>query len=321
MLALDELRDGAEIAATVAAAAETGIFNGLAAGPASSDALANTLGLDPRATRIVLAMLQDLGLLKKHGGKYSPTEECRRQLIDTKSPEYAAGGLPLWLENLRGWTHLPDVLRSGKRTNIESQGTSTNDLAHFLAGMAAAPAERVRRLVAACLARRPASRTIIDLGGGPGHIASEFVRAGLEATMVETPETAEYVAGAYGLGEVSNLHLVAADFMEQPLPPGPFDIALLSNITHMYTREQNRALLKKVHHVLTPGGLVAIGDFVRGRSPRAARFAIVMLLRTEEGDTYTEEEYQQWLDDAGFDDVVVDDIDVDRQLISALKAG
>ncbi len=60
---------------------------------------------------------------------------------------------------------------------------------------------------------------------------------------------------------------------------------------------------------------------MRGRSPRAARFAIVMLLRTEEGDTYTEEEYQQWLDDAGFDDVVVDDIDVDRQLISALKAG
>jgi hypothetical protein len=70
---------------------------------------------------------------------------------------------------------------------------------------------------------------------------------------------------------------------------------------------------------VAPGGGIAIADFVRGRSPRAARFALVMLLRTEGGDTYTEREYADWLDSAGFDGMRIDDLDAERQLVTARR--
>jgi len=88
----------------------------------------------------------------------------------------------------------------------------------------------------------------------------------------------------------------------------------------MLGAEDNAKLLRSVHGVMQPGGVVAIGDFVRGRSGRADEFALVMLLRTDRGDTYTEVEYRAWLADAGFEDVQIDDVDPDRQLITARAA-
>lgn len=54
--------------------------------------------------------------------------------------------------------------------------------------------------------------------------------------------------------------------------------------------------------VLVPGGLIAIRDFVRGQSREAALFAVNMLVNTEYGNTYSEEEYRGWLATAGFED-------------------
>jgi hypothetical protein len=65
--------------------------------------------------------------------------------------------------------------------------------------------------------------------------------------------------------------------------------------------------------------VVAIQDFVRGRSARAARFALVMLLRTEEGDTYGEDEIREWMRDAGLERIEIQDLDQDRQLVTALR--
>ncbi|MDX1568744.1 MAG: methyltransferase, partial [Longimicrobiales bacterium] len=125
----------------------------------------------------------------------------------------------------------------------------------------------------------------------------------------------------YGLEDDPAIGLEGGDFNEDPLPPGPFDIVLLSNILHIYGPSKNRSLLRKVADVTTEGGVCAIGEFVRGASPRAARFALTMLLKTEEGNTYSEEEYAEWLRAAGFRDVRLERLDEDRQLLTAVRAG
>jgi SAM-dependent methyltransferase len=319
-MSLEQLRDGAELVVTVAAAADAGIFTALAEQPTDAAALARRTALDERAVTILLPILVDLELLHEQDGKYQLTGDARRTLGDPDSPEYLAGGLPLWLRNLNAWTRLPEVLRSGHPIREEPAADRREWLARFMAGMAAAPAERVRRLVEGCLQRRPGARTVLDLGGGPGHLAREFVNAGLQATLYDTPETIEFVGEAYGLERISGLTLVGGDFLTEPLPAGPFDIVLLSNITHMLSPRQNQELIAKVHASVAPRGTVAIADFVRGRSPRAARFALVMLLRAERGDTYSLEEYRQWLEAAGFRDLAMQDLDPDRQLITAERA-
>lgn len=313
---LNEMRDGAEKVATIAAAAQVGIFASLLDGPLRSETIANRAGLDLRATQIVLDALVDLAIVTRTDAGYGLTRLGRRYLADPSSPDYAAGGLPLWLQNIRAWTHLPDSLRSGRPWE-RRQRRSREELRHYLDGMAAAPAARIRRLVQHCLERQPTAATVLDLGAGPGHVGGAFAAEGLEATLFDLPEVVDVAADEYGLRHRTDLHLVAGDFMEDALPPGPFDIVLASNITHIYSPAQNTKLLEKIHRVLQPLGLVAVADFVRGMSPRAARFAIVMLLRTEGGNTYTAGEYRAWLGTAGFRDVVIEDIDVDRQVISA----
>jgi len=42
-----------------------------------------------------------------------------------------------------------------------------------------------------------------------------------------------------------------------------------------------------------------VQDMVRGMSGQAARFAVLMLLATEGGDTYDEAQYRAWMTDAG----------------------
>lgn len=316
---LAELRDLAEITVAVAVATDTGVFEALGDAPASPTEVASRTGLDERAVGILLAMLAEEGLLvREDEERYRPTEECRRELCRPDGADFVGGGLPHWLESLRDWTRLGRVLRTGEPLS-SGEERDEEDIERFMAAMAAAPDQRVRRIVRACLDRHPDARTVLDLGGGPGHMARAFVEEGLEATLLDTPETVDVVEREYGLDGVEGLTLERGDFLEDPLPSGPFDIVLLSNILHIYGPEQNRAVLRKVGEVTAPGGVAAVGEFVRGESGRAARFAVLMLMKTESGDTYTKEELTEWLQAAGFQEVRVEDVDEDRQLVTAVR--
>lgn len=322
-LSLARLRDLAEETVTVAAAADAGFFGALQDGPADAAELAERLGLEPRPVRILLPVLAELGLLRPVGGvgRYALTDVARRTLADPSSPEFQAEGLPLWLRNLRAFTQLPEVLGEDRPVE-EPERTAKEEekaLADFMAAMNAAPAERVRRLVDRCLDRAPDAERVLDLGGGPGHMSREFARRGLDVVLFDRPETVEYVGGAYELETAPGIRLVGGDFLDDPLPEPGFDIVLMSNILHIYSPEQNRELLRKVAGVTRAGGVCAVADFVRGASPRAARFALVMLLRTEGGNTYREEEYAAWLREAGFHDPRMVDLDADRQLVTAIR--
>ncbi len=322
-LSFDELRDLSEAMVTVAAGVSAGVFAELGGRPATPDELARRLELDRRAVEIVVPVLAQLGFLEVgEDGRYRPAPRAQEELADPASPEYEGGGMPLWLENLRAWTHLPRVLDQGgpvDRVLDEEPEDDPQRLARFMAGMAAAPQERVERLADGVLARNPDAATLLDLGGGPGHISRAFVERGLRVTLLDLPDTVEFVRREYELDTVEDLVTVGADFLEDPLPPGPFDAILLSNILHMLSPDDCRRLLRKVADVASPGAVVGVADFVRGRSSRAVRFAVVMLLRTQGGNTYTVDDHREWFGDAGFDDLQVIDLDPDRQLLTARR--
>jgi len=322
-LDFDELRDLSEAMVTVAGAVNAGLFTELARSPATPQELARRLDLDRRAVEVILPVLAQMELLEvEKEGWFRPSPRAQRELADPAASEYQAGGMPLWLENLRAWTHLPRVLREGGPVDrVVDPGPEDDQerLARFMAGMAAAPRVRVERLVDGVLARNPEADTLLDLGGGPGHISRAFVERGLRATLLDLPDTVEFVRREYGLDEVDDLATVGADFLTDPLPPGPFDAILLSNILHMLAPEDCRRLLEKAAGVAAPGAVVAVADFVRGRSGRAVRFAVVMLLRTEGGNTYTVGEHREWFQAAGLRDLQVTDLDPDRQLLTARR--
>lgn len=316
---LTELRDLAEMTVTVASAAEVGVFRALAGGPATPGELARELELDPRAVELLLPVLAELGLVARQDGTYALTPTARERLSDPSSPEYAGDGLPHWRHRMASWSRLPEALRTGEPLPRPAGGRSRSAIARFMRAVAAAPDERIRRVVDLCLERRPDARSVLDLGGGPGRYALAFAGRGLEATLLDTPDTVEHVARAFELEEVDSVRLVGADFLTDPLPDGPFDVVLLSNVLHIYSPAENRALLRRAADVTSEGGVAAIAEFVRGRSPRAARKGLFMLLRTEGGGTYTGGELRGWLADAGFGAAEIHDLDPERQLVTAIR--
>ncbi len=58
-----------------------------------------------------------------------------------------------------------------------------------------------------------------------------------------------------------------------------------------------------------PGGIIAIQDYVWGRSPRAAIFAVNMLQATEAGGVWSEAQFRAWLGAAGFVNVELFDLE------------
>ena len=87
------------------------------------------------------------------------------------------------------------------------------------------------------------------------------------------------------------------------LPPGA-DLAWVSSVVHMNSRQANRRLFAKIHAALVEGGRILIHDVVMDDSRTApllgAMFAVNMLVHTPEGGTYTFAELREDLVAAGF---------------------
>jgi hypothetical protein len=81
--------------------------------------------------------------------------------------------------------------------------------------------------------------------------------------------------------------------------------------------------LKKTFDALTPGGTIAIAEFVvnadrRGPAP-CLIFAVNMLVNTQDGDTYSFEQMRDWLSEAGFANIRTLDVATHSPLILADK--
>jgi predicted O-methyltransferase YrrM len=150
---------------------------------------------------------------------------------------------------------------------------------------------------------------MLDLGGGSGACSIAFARANpeLRAEVLDLPDvvpiTQSYVQRA-GLSD--RITARAGDMLTSPLGEG-YGLILLSAICHMFSPEENRALFRRAHAALAPGGRLAIQDFILEpdkTSPRfAALFALNMLVGTRAGSSYSEPEYEAWLRDAGFREI------------------
>jgi 2-polyprenyl-3-methyl-5-hydroxy-6-metoxy-1,4-benzoquinol methylase len=306
-------RDHASKLVLLASAHRAGIFDALSE-EKDLATLKHMLKADERALFIVLEALCSLGYAHKRSGKYSITEKARTHFIE-RGKDYVGGSLPHFLDIMEGWIKLPEILKETK------PGKKENDVAAFMNAMASKPDKAVEEVVNYCLKRKKNAKNVLDLGGGPGKYSKAFVNRGLDAVLYDLPDTIDYVTTQYGLGNIKNLALKKGDFtceFVNEFTCESFDIVFMGNICHIYSENENRKLIGRASNILGSNGMIAIEDFVRGRSPMAEMFAVNMLANTEGGNTYTEAQYREWLTDAGFCRIEVIDLAQKRsQLITA----
>lgn len=293
---LFKLASGFMAAKHLFAAAELGLFEALAAGPATLDELAARVGVTRRATRISADAMTALGLLERDGGEY------RNGAV---ASAYLTGAGPDLRPFLRfwdrlsypNWARLAEALRSGAA--VGGFDLSPEDGEVFAAGVEAITAGSAHALAeSGVLDDR---RRLLDVGGGTG----SFLAAALDrhptlaGTLVEVEPVASVARQRLG----GRAEVITANALTDPLPEG-HDAILVANLAHLFSPAHNRALLGRLREVAASDARLLLVDFWTDARhtdpPFAALMAGEFALFSDEGDVYSEDEAREWLEAAGW---------------------
>lgn len=276
----------------VAAALRTGVVEAFSDPSSATDAAARC-GLDTRATGVVARALGGFGYLDHAGEVFSLTDRGRELLAPAPDGRDPAAEILLAERAIAAHLRLSEALRDGHPVDDVSHAPP-DEHARFMRAMRNTASRRVPATLAA-VGPPPAGGRLLDAGGAPGTYARAFARAGWRVTVLDIPDALALTRA--GL-EADGIDVVSGD-MTADLPPGPWDAVYLGNVTHLFDAPTVRDLLARAGRALAHGGLLAVQDMVRGMSGQAARFAVLMLLGTEGGDTYDEAGYRAWMAEAG----------------------
>ncbi len=265
-------------------------------------ALAKALQASERGVEILLRNLETAGLLKRRRTSYG-VEKIGRTYLNRNSPDYQGAYLGLVHRQWENWAQLTDSIRTGKP--LEDDGPDDPEFRRSFTWAMHQRSVKYAKQAAAQLDLGDAG-TLLDVGGGPGTYALEFLKkhSGLQAGIWDRAPALEVAREiAKPLRHGKRLSYYPGDFFVSPVP-GKFDVMWMSNVSHMFSPAENRILFRKLKRALNPGGRILIQDTFLMNKPGCDTlatnlFAVTMLLFTPTGNTYSAQAVQQWLKTCG----------------------
>ena len=280
------------------------VFTPLKDGPLSAEHLAQALGVHPaKLTRLLYALVV-AGLLTVDGDRFANTPEANEFLVRGR-PAYRGGtheGLVLrWHAALQ----TAETIRAGSPQAKQDYAAMPHErLEVMYRGIHAEAVTAAHELVARY--DFSSSHRLADVGGGSGGLALTVAQAypHLHATVIDlptvTPITRRYVEEA---GLADRVRVMTADVVHGPLT-GAFEVAVLSRFIQVLSADQARCALRHVSQIIAPGGMIYIVgqviDNTRLSPPEPVLSNLFFLNVFDEGQSYTEHEYRDWLTAAGF---------------------
>jgi ubiquinone/menaquinone biosynthesis C-methylase UbiE len=305
------------------------LFTHLARGTNTVPALARATACSPRGLRILLNALVGFKYLEREGDRFTMTPMTETFLLKT-SPQYL-GGMILHSRQVRpSWDRLTEIVRTGKPSQAvdggEDQGQFFAQFVDALYALNAGAAEAAAKALAD--GHDSGEFRVLDIGAGSGVWSLALARRirSARVTVADWPIVIEKVTSQFAerQGLSNRYDYLPGNFREADFGESRFDVALLGHICHSEGEERTRALFRRVHRALKPGGRILIAEMVADEGRREATFpllfAVNMLVNTEEGDTFTFGEYRRWLEEARFGQVRMIEAPSPSPLILATKA-
>ncbi len=265
--------------------------------------LAKELRVSERGLSILCRNLAAVGILQKKGASYK-NSRLGATALNADHRAYRGGYLNLIKSHWADWIRLLESMRSGLPIDHD-----TPDSSDYRRQFTWAMHHRTLEIAPAIAAQISfaGSKTLLDLGGGPGTYAMAFLakHPTLRATVCDREaalEVAKEIACTHKVRR--RLSYLPLDFSGEPIP-GTYDVIWYSNVLHIYSPEENQAIFRRAWAALRPGGRFIIQDaFLHDRKGlypvEASLFAVSMLLFTRGGNTYSASETTRWLKEAGF---------------------
>ena len=296
-------------AAALHAAIELDVFTAIAEGANTVPALAKRCEAAERGMRSLCDFLVVERFLTKGERQYALTDQAAMYL-DRRSPAYI-GSISTFLHSPRLHRAFDDVagaVRQGgtvlnEQGMLAAENPAWVEFARAMAPLAAAQAESIVQIFES-LSLTPGR--ILDIAAGHGRYGIALASRWPETELVfqDWPNVltvAERNAREAGLGD--RHRTLAGDAFEVDFG-GPYDTILVTNFLHHFDPQTCVNFLKKVYAALHEGGRAVTVEFVvnadRVSPPPPARFSLVMLVSTPQGDAYTQAEIEQMFTEAGF---------------------
>ena len=284
------------------------LFDALADGARTADAVAADLGLDARSTGLLLRACVGLGFLVDTDRGFENTPTAATFLV-SRSPAFM-GNVIRYSDQLYGtWARLEDAVRTG-RPALPAEtylGDDPSRTRAFVMAMHERAMGIARALVP--LLDLSGRRALLDVGGGPGTYSVLLTERfpGLTAEVLELPGVAavarELVAGA---GASDRVVLRDGDYHTADFGTGK-DVVLMSGMFHRETAATCQGLIQRASACLDRGGVLIVSDVFTdagGTQPAfAALFGLNMMLTAPDGGVHADAEVQAWMASAGFVDL------------------
>jgi ubiquinone/menaquinone biosynthesis C-methylase UbiE len=283
------------------------VFTPLKNGPMSAEQIANAIGVKPSRLKQLLFALVAAELLTIDGELFSNTEETNQFLV-RDSPSYI--GDHITYNPLRApwgtFLKTAESIRTGTpQEKYDESKKSEEELESIYRGWRSVAVRAGHELM-----RRydfSSYRTLLDVGGGSGGLATAIAETcpQIQVTVVDlprlTPITSRLVNEA---GDADRIQVVTADVVRGPLT-GSFDAAILRAFIQVLWPDEARQALKNVSEVINKGGVIYVLGHILDNSrispiEEVGYNMACMNYYERVPAEYTEQEYKDWLTEAGF---------------------
>jgi SAM-dependent methyltransferase len=279
------------------------VFTPLASGPATADDVAAACACDATGVKTILDYLCAVQALEQSGDRYGLTLAAETFLV--RGRKAYAGDMILDYTDAAMYDSILNSIRSGRPRSLNENFVQDAWLESY-------SLTRVPRSLEMWRAAgiRPESREtirILDVACGCGIKSFALAQAApsVSVTCLDSPavlEVARDLAGRMGI--LSRVTLTPADLFTAEFGASQFDAALVGQITHYLTPDQNRDLFRRIHSALTQNGTLVIDCPMSGETPsEQASFLTLFLWANGGGTAHSFEAYQGWLSEIGFQQI------------------
>lgn len=288
--------------AVLHAAVKLDVFTVIGDGQLTGSEISRQLNATQRSVKRLLDALVAMELLVKVDESYT-NSPSGQTFLSKNSAQYIGHIIMHHHHLVDSWSKLDQAVQSGMPVRSRSSFSKEEWRESFLMGMFNLAMGLAPKLVPQIdLSTR---KHLLDLGGGPGTYAIHFClnNPGLRAEVYDLPTTrpfAEKIIKQFNLSD--RIDFRDGNYLTDPVE-GHYDAAWLSHILHGEGPEECRQIIQKAVDRLDPQGTIIIHEFILNNSMDGplfpALFSLNMLLGTDSGQAYSEQQLTDMLLAAG----------------------
>jgi len=317
------LRSGVFPSYVLRAGFQLDVFTPLKDGALTVEQIASAIDVDPDRLKPLLYSLVVVGLLELGGDRFSNTPEADRFLVRGR-PQFMGHSLRFSFFMWEAISKTVESIRTGvpqakfDYTSLSEEVSEFFYQIHHKDAIKTGKALMEKYDFSSC-------RRLVDVGGGTGGLAITVAEAFpmIEATVIDlpsvTPTTKRFIDEA---GVSDRVKVVSADAVRDSLM-GSYDVAVLKDLIQVLPRDEVRLVLRNVVDLIESGGQIfVIGQILDDSclSPLSVvMYSLAFLNAYESGRAYTEREYRDWLEEAGFEDFQKDSLPSGECILVAKK--